>query len=137
MRLSPTCIILLAACSSAPPARSDLMQTRLLTESEFQATFASPMRDVSSAGDATVDIWPYVAAIPRPDLQGYAVAARSVEHVYRAAGDTYDHVLVPSETANVFLAIVVDLKHRKVLGHHLLNLNAKYGQPTPGRANKT
>jgi hypothetical protein len=135
MRLSPACILFFAACS-APPARSDFMQTRLLTENEFRATFASPMREVSSAGDRTVDVWPYVAAIPRRDLRGFDVVAGSIEHVYRAAGDTYDHVLVRSKTANVFLAIVVDLKHSKVLGHHLLDLNDKYGQPTPARANK-
>ena len=136
MRLLPASLILFAACSSVPPARSEIMQTRLLTESEFQATFASPMREVSSAVDATVDIWPYVAAIPRRDLQGFEIVVGSVDHVYRADDDAYDHVLVPSETPNVFLTVVVDLKHCKVLGHHLLNLNEKYGQPTPGRANK-
>ena len=112
------------------------MPTRFLTEAEFQATFASPMREVASADDTEVNIWPYVDAVPAADLQGFAIVDGMVAHVYRAAGDAYDHVLLPSETTNVFLAIVVDLKSRRVLGHHLLNLNEKYGLPDPGRADK-
>lgn len=136
MRTYAASCFLLAACSSAPASRSDPVQTRLLSESAFQATCASPMRDVLGTVDPKVDIWPYVAAIPRADLQGHEIAVGSVAHVYRAAGDAYDHVLVPSATANVFLAIVVDLAHGRVLGHHLLDLNAKYGRPTPGRSGK-
>ena len=115
------------------------MPTKLLTTAEFQATFGASMREITSADDADdneVNIWPYVDAVPVADLRGHTVVEDKVEHVYRAAGDAHDHVLLPSTTANVFLVIVVDRKASKVLGHHLLDLNEKYGLPAPGRTDK-
>ncbi|MCY1142960.1 hypothetical protein OWR29_33620 [Actinoplanes sp. Pm04-4] len=37
------------------------------------------------------------------------------------------HVLVRCETANVFLVLVLDLRHSRVQGHHLLDLRKIYG----------
>ena len=41
--------------------------------------------------------------------------------------DTWQHVLVRDTEPNVFLVIVLDMKARTVLGHHLLDLNMDYG----------
>ena len=140
IRLSPMLGVLLAACASSSPTAPDPMPTKLLTEAEFQATFAASMREITNAdgadADDEVNIWPYVDAVPVADLRGHTVVEDKVEHVYRAEGDAHDHVLLPSTTANVFLVIVVDRKARKVLGHHLLDLNEKYGLPAPGRTDK-
>jgi hypothetical protein len=39
----------------------------------------------------------------------------------------FQHVLVASQTPNVFLVLVVDLRQREVRGHHLLDLRKLYG----------
>jgi len=70
------------------------MKTRLLDATEFKATFASPMRDVSATATNVIDIWPYVAAIPTDELLGHTIVDGCVEHVYRNGNDTFDHVLV-------------------------------------------
>lgn len=99
----------------------------LLDEKQFQATFAAPMRDVTGEATNVIDIWPYVDAVPAEDLRGHQVYDRFVEYVYRDAAGRFDHVQVMTRTTNVYLTVVVDLRHDVVYGHHLLDLNEKYG----------
>jgi hypothetical protein len=103
------------------------MKTTLLDEKRFLATFADPMRDVTGEATSVVDIWPYVDAVPAQDLGGHQVYDRFVEYVYRDAKGRFDHVQVMTRTKNVYLAVVVDLHQDAVYGHHLLDLNEKYG----------
>lgn len=86
------------------------------------------MRDVTNSVTDVIDIWEYAGSIPAPDLEGYSALMGSVDHVYRNGNATFDHVLVPTETKNVYLAIVVDLTNERVHGHHVLNLNIEYGK---------
>jgi hypothetical protein len=102
----------------------------LLSDTEFHATFTAPMRDVTQETDGVIDIWPYVASIPSADLSGHQIYDEFVEHVYRDATGRFDHVLVMTKTKNVYLAIVVDLTLDRIHGHHLLDLNEKYGLST-------
>jgi hypothetical protein len=106
------------------------MKTRLLDPKEFKGTLAPPMRDVLASATNVIDIWPYVASVPLSDLFGNTIVDGMVEHVYRNATDTFDHVMVVTSAKNVFLAIVVDLKGDAVFGHHLLDLNQEYGLVT-------
>ena len=106
------------------------MKTRLLDEIEFKATLAGPMRDVLETATNVIDIWPYVAAIPKSDLFGHQWVDGVVEHVYRNASETYDHVLVFTKSKNVYLAVIVDLRRDEILGHYLLDLNELYGLVT-------
>jgi hypothetical protein len=114
------------------------MVARGLTEAEFLATFVRPMRNLSATGidhgdDApsldggVLDIWPYVAAVPAADLAGEVVRPQEVDGVYRSGDGRWDHVMVATGTQNVYLVLVVDLASDRVYGHHLLDLNAKYG----------
>ena len=103
------------------------MITKLLDATEFKSTFAEPMRDVLATATNVIDIWPYVAAIPRSELFGNEIVDGCVEHVYRNGTATFDHVLVLTRTKNVFVAIVVDVAKDTILGHHLLDLNHEYG----------
>ena len=103
------------------------MKTTLLDEKQFLATFAEPMRNVSGEATNVIDIWPYVDSVRAEDLGGHAVYDRFVENVYRDATDRFDHVQVMTKTKNVYLTVVVDLQHNVIYGHHLLNLNEKYG----------
>lgn len=106
------------------------MKTRLLDDFEFKATFESPMQDITSTASEVIDIWQYVDAVPVSDLFGQTIVGGQVEHVYRNAIATFDHVLVSTRSANVYLVIVVDLKHETVFGHHMLDLNSEYGLTT-------
>lgn len=85
------------------------------------------MRDVTRETTNVIDIWPYVAAISVSDLHGHHIHDRFVECVYRNATARFDHVLVMTETKNVYLVIVIDLVEDRIYGHHLLDLNEKYG----------
>lgn len=106
------------------------METRLLDVAEFEATLSEPMRDVAATATNVIDIWPYVAAIPVNELFGAKVVNGYVEHVYRNGNDTFDHVVVVTQTQNVFVVVVVDLTRDRILGHHLLDLNQQYGLST-------
>lgn len=101
--------------------------TTLLSEDDFLGTFAAPMRDVTQEATNVIDIWPYVASVPVADLRGHYVYDQFVEYVYRDATERFDHVLVMPKTKNVYLTIVVDLIGDRIYGHHLLDLNEKYG----------
>jgi hypothetical protein len=106
--------------------------TRLLDAAAFHATFGGRMRDVTREQSAdAADIWPYVDAVPDADLAPFGIAGADVESVYRTGDDRFEHVLIPTSTNNVFLVVVVDLRAGDVHGHHVLNLNEKYGLPTP------
>ena len=39
-----------------------------------------------------------------------------------------------TQTCNVFMAVVVDLPNDRILGHHLLDLNIKYGLSAPNNS---
>jgi hypothetical protein len=101
--------------------------TRLLAEYEFRATLAEPMENITGQESDVLEIWPYVDAVPISDLQGHIIHDRFVEYVYRTPDARFDHVLVMTKTKNVYLAVVVDLEHDAIHGHHLLDLNRLYG----------
>ncbi len=103
------------------------MQTTLLNEKQFGATFAAPMRDVTREATNVIDIWPYVGSVPSRDLRGHEIHDQFVEYVYRDATGRFDHVQVMTKTKNVYLTVVVDRQHDMIYGHHLLDLNEKYG----------
>jgi len=106
------------------------MQTNLLSEEEFKGTFAAPMRDVMATATNVLKIWPYVEAIPTAELSGTVVVPNCVEHVYRNASNTFDHVLVVTNTKNVYLVVIVDLIRGTIFGHRLMDLNHEYGLST-------
>jgi hypothetical protein len=101
---------------------------RELSETEFRRSYADPMRDMTKAQQAAADIWPYVDLLT-PQSVGVARIG-DVALVSRDADSRYDHVLLDTGMENTFLVIVVDLGARAVLGHHLLDLNIKYGLAT-------
>jgi hypothetical protein len=105
-----------------------------LSDASFDATFAGPMRDVMSEATDVIDVWPYVSAVPQEDLLGHQIWDQFVENVYRDANNRYDHVLVITQTKNVYLVVVIDLVWDRIYGHHLLDLNEKYGLPKAGSA---
>ena len=108
------------------------MTTRLLSDAEFHAFFGNRMCEVTfEPSPVSVNIWDYVSAIPSTDFGSTSIEGRDVDYVYRTDDGRYDHVLISTTTKNVYLAIIVDLVNAEVIGHHILDLNAKYGLPTP------
>lgn len=106
--------------------------TNLLTNEAFHATIVDPMKAPAECEEGACDIWQYVEAIPESDFGEYCIGDNDVETVRRTGDQKFDHVLIPTNTKNVYLVIVVVLSNNRVLGHHVLNLNEKYGLETPG-----
>jgi hypothetical protein len=104
------------------------MNIRALTKEEFIATFAAPMKDITSEAVPVVDIWPYVENVfAQEELPQASLDKVNVGYVYLTGDDQHHHVLVGYEEPNIYLAIVVDLEKASVQGHHLLDLNQEYG----------
>jgi hypothetical protein len=99
--------------------------TNPLDEIEYKKTL-KPMRDITGIEKDVLDIWPYVDAIPAADLHGHELDD-FVEYVYRTKDGEFDHVLLMTRTKNIYVVIVVDLLRDRVHGHHLLDINEKYG----------
>jgi hypothetical protein len=104
---------------------------RLLSDDEVLDTFSHPMRRMEDPNEAApVNLRDYFAEIPAVDFGGHDCSAHDIFHVYVDARGRFEHVLVSSENPNVFMAVIVDRKDRKVYGHQLLNLREKYGLET-------
>jgi len=101
------------------------MQTRLLSDEEYKAIFLDPMQNITEMDYDVIDIWAYVQSIPRDHLAGHEVYDHFVEYVYRSADDRFDHILVMTQTINVYLVVIFD--RSQVYGHTLLDLNNEYG----------
>jgi hypothetical protein len=108
---------------------SNLMQH--LDDAQFRATFSLKMHDVEPDSSAMADVLPCIREIPTDQLQGFTLGELSVYGVYRGDSGLFEHYLIPTTTANVFIVLVRDCAKRLFTGYHLLNLNAKYGLSTP------
>lgn len=98
-----------------------------LSEAEFLATFAEPMKRVASGVSPPFPFWNYFDAIPSSHLEGHDCSAGSVTYVWEHPSGRFQHVLVDSEDKNVFMVLVLDIPGGVVFGHRLLNLNREYG----------
>lgn len=102
-----------------------MASTRLLGRDEFLACFAAPMRNVTAQERDAVDVQPYVDAVDQRALGLSDVGG--LAYVYRDAKERFDQLLIKTAEPFVFLVIVVDLRSRDILGHHLLDLEREYG----------
>ena len=103
------------------------MSVRLLSESDFSATFSYPMHRVPLEAEPPFDFWNYFDSIPAEHFCGHDCSSAEVDYAYTSDCDSYQHVLVNSESKNVFMVLVLDLRDNSVFGHRLLNLNEEYG----------
>jgi hypothetical protein len=100
---------------------------RRLADEEFKATMGSDRERVSLDAEPPFDFWDYFEAIPPADFCEHDFSEGRVSYAYNMRGTTYQHLLVECETPNVFLVLVLDVTGRSVAGHHLLDLNRRYG----------
>ena len=99
-----------------------------LSEEQFRATITSSMSDVKGMGAPAVDIWPYVQNLSDEGvIPIYVFEDRLIEHLYKNANSSYEHVLLPTARANAFLCVVVDIQQQQIMGHLMLDLNKEYG----------
>jgi len=98
-----------------------------LTESEFEATFGVPMRDVTSSAQELTNIWPYAQAAMVEDFPDAHTCNWNTEYVYEHPSAKWQHILINTEMPNAYLVIVVEVASKSIVGHHFLNLNRKYG----------
>jgi len=103
---------------------------RLLNEEEFAATAPEPMIRAEADDEPPFDFWSYFGAIPSEDFEGRDCSTGSVTYVYRDTAGSFEHVLVNSDRANVFMVLVLDRRATRVVGHRLINLNREYGLET-------
>jgi len=106
-----------------------MTETRALFEREFEQCWSQPMRNVSDGVPKAINIWPYVDALNPTDIGVKRIL--DVSSVYRDSLERYDHVLIETDLENVILVVVVDVAAEAIFGHHLLDLNIKYGPSTP------
>ena len=110
------------------------MTTRLLSESEYRATFVPPMLEITSREDdvyteGVIDVEPYVAAIPESDLDGMRLLPDAPPAAVYLSGDgRFNHILYPCNRSNVYLVIIVKIRPDDVVGHYVLALGKECGR---------
>ncbi len=99
-----------------------------LTDTEYKDTMTLGMINVTESAEPAFDIWPFVEILNSKQIvHSYTFKNKLIEAVYRNKTNTFDHVLLPTPDANIFIVIVVDLLNKTVKGYRQLNLNAEYG----------
>ena len=83
------------------------------------------MRNMTESAEPVLDIWPYVDAV---DLGALGITdLTDVHYVYRDASDRFDQVLIGTGHFNTVFVVVVDRVLSVVKGHHVLDLNERFG----------
>lgn len=103
-----------------------LMKLNKLSYEDYQAAFQAPMQDVTNTAQPILDIWPYVEAIPAIDLTGYTLSDGLVPYVYQHPDGKFLHVIVATDNADVFLAVIINMTSIEIHGHFLLDLLKLY-----------
>lgn len=101
----------------------------LLTDAEYKSTMGDGMRLLRPDEIVRpVDVGSYLASVVVEDFKGHDFSSRQVGSVYQGPTGRWMHVLLGSDSANVFLVVVVDDASGSVYGHYLLDLDSQYGR---------
>lgn len=105
-----------------------------LSDAGFHATFSQKMKETRDLGfdDSLLDRYLELLALASPDLIDWS--AIEMELSYVGTDKHFQHMLYPEGRKNVYLVIVADLISQRIHGHFVLDLNDKYGLPTPPRS---
>jgi len=99
-----------------------------LSPEEFIRTMSAEMKDVTETADPAIDISPYVEALMAEGLVlPNTLEEELIEIVYRNEEGTYDHILLPTDDEDIFIAIVIDLVGERIVGHYNMDLNEEPG----------
>ena len=104
------------------------MAIRELDEAQFRATFVPPMREVGEDEEfEALDLSEYVADCLKAHSLPATLESLEIHHVYVGGDAKYSHVMLSYGAANRYLVVVTDNAEGRIVGHHLLDLNTKYG----------
>ena len=99
-----------------------------LTPEEFILTMSEEMEDVTETAEPVVDISPYVAELIAENLVlPNTLEEELIEIIYRNEEETFDHVLLPTDDEEIFIALVIDLETERIVGHYRMDLNEEPG----------
>lgn len=105
---------------------------RELSEEEFHATFAEPMRELGEDEESVVVS---LAEIVEEAIRRHSLPTTSedidIHHISVNGTNTYTHVVFGYGIPNEYLVAVIDHSGPAVYGYHLLDLNEKYGLGVP------
>ncbi|MEM7359990.1 MAG: hypothetical protein AAF431_12890 [Pseudomonadota bacterium] len=99
---------------------------KLLTDEEFHSTFFGPMRNITGS-PLPAGIWEYADEIIESEYQSFSEWDWRVQYIYETGNKKYHHISIPAPKDNAYLVIVLDPKAKEFIGHHILDLNEKYG----------
>ncbi|MCR5479480.1 MAG: hypothetical protein K6F27_06430 [Ruminococcus sp.] len=99
-----------------------------LDEQKYIQTMQGGMKNVTDTAEQITDIWDYAHELARNGLiSQYGYSGHLIEAVYANSENTYQHVLLFTDTENCYMVIVIDVARKAIAGHHLLDLNKEYG----------
>lgn len=99
-----------------------------LDKQKYIQTMQGGMKNVTDTAEQITDIWDYAHELARNGLiSQYGYSGHLIEAVYANSENTYQHVLLFTDTENCYMVIVIDVARKKIAGHHLLDLNKEYG----------
>ena len=99
-----------------------------LSKEEYLATMSGRMIDVTCSADPVIDIWPIVQDLVDMKLVPELVVQENlVEVVYRDQSGSYEHVLLPSDTKDRFVCLILDIQAQIAKGYYILDLRKEYG----------
>ena len=102
--------------------------TTTLNIDAYESTLTERMVDVTGITGPVTDIWPYVRELVSEKIIPESVLAKkTIEIIYQNENKTFDHVLLPTENAGVFMIVIIDLIQKKIMGHYRQDLNEVYG----------
>jgi len=107
-----------------------IMSTPLheLTQAEYDATWHGPtMVEKTTTAQPVLDIWPYADAALKQVCPGECICPLNADHVYESQDGKFQHILIGTNTSNVYLVVVVNVLRREIEGHFLLDLGKLYG----------
>ena len=104
------------------------MDVKELSEDQYICTMRSKMNNVTESAEPLVNIWNYAKQLLKNNLiSEYGFSQKYVEAVYENNEHTYQHILLFTNQKNTYAVIIVDIIHKTILGHYILDLNEKYG----------
>lgn len=104
------------------------MELRELTEAEYKATWhGGTMVNKTTTATEVVNIWPYAEAALNASYPSECNCNLEVSNVYESQDGQFQHILIGTNTSNLYLVIIVNVLERRVEGHYHLNLGKLYG----------
>jgi hypothetical protein len=104
------------------------IQLRELTQAEYDATWHGlRMVDITTTATEVLDIWPYADKALNASYPHECNFNLKVNQVYESQDGCFQHVLIGTNTSNLYLAVIVNVQAQQIEGHFHLNLGQLYG----------